>query len=114
MAINLKYRVASARTEPCTVDATLDGKTVTATVERLVLDLVSEDGAHGYRQPLPAVDTAGLAAQVATFRTSAEVVVTIDVGALTEAKRAGVSLPPVHVPTASLPPIEKDAKTIAP
>ena len=97
MAITLKYRVASARTEPCTVDATLDGKTVTATVERLVLDLVSEDGAHGYKQPLPAVDTAGLAAQVEAFNVGTEVAVTIDAATLAGARNIDDS------------PVERDA-----
>jgi hypothetical protein len=45
---SIKYTVTSVTTDEVTVDALVDGQTVPAKVDRLVVEATSSDGAHGH------------------------------------------------------------------
>ena len=77
MSIELHYTVHSAQTESTPVEAIFNGQTVTAAVDRLVLELTSDDGEHGHTFRLPAGSSEDLAAQRARYQPGAAMTLTL-------------------------------------
>lgn len=79
MEINLPHAVHSAALEDAAVKATVNGVEVEATVSRLVVELVADDGDHGHTYRLPVTGPADVAKWAQAFQVGATVTVTLTV-----------------------------------
>lgn len=80
MNIALSYTVHSANIERVPTEAVVNGVTVSAFVERLVVELAAEDGDHGHTFRLPVASAADLAARLAALRPGSAVMLTLSAG----------------------------------
>lgn len=79
MSDSLRCTVHSAVIEPVPVDAVANGETVTAMIDRLVIELVpaGDTHDHGHTFRLPVTSAANRVAQVARYRHGATVTLTL-------------------------------------
>jgi hypothetical protein len=77
MPITLAYKVHSANVEPTPTDASVNGTTVVAMVDRLVVELVAADGHHGHTFRLPVMNDENLKEAAAHFAVGSDVTVTL-------------------------------------